>query len=121
MRNARQQLVGWAVMIFVIGLLACAGGLVMIKVLPPMDSARIMSKLPAPLQEAVNALLFPHPDFVPTPVAQPVKNVAALLTPMATHRAPTTGGASPLRVALRAHRPSYHRSDEGRQEGRGRH
>src|SRR3989304_450957 len=95
MRNVRQQWVGWAVMVFVIGLRAGAGGLVMIKVLPPMDSARIMSKLPAPLQAAVNALLFPHPDFVPTPVAQPVKNIAGLLTPDATRRSPTATAVAP--------------------------
>ena len=78
MKNAKQQLLGWSVMAFVVSLLACAGGLVMLKVLPPVDSARIMSKLPGPIRQVADAILFPHPDLVPTPITLPSINLASL-------------------------------------------
>ncbi len=87
MRNLRSLVVGWGVMFFVVALIACAGGLFMLKVLPPIDADRIMRRLPAPARQAVNSLLFPHPDQLPTPDA-PIVNVASLLTPMPT-RQPT--------------------------------
>ncbi len=86
MRNAKQQLVGWALIGFVAVLALCAGGLIVLKVLPPRDQSRIMLHLPAPVRLAVNNLLFPHPDSVPTP-SGPVKNISLLLTPLATHAA----------------------------------
>src|SRR5512146_887075 len=87
MRNTKQQLIGWALIGFVAVLALCAGGLIMLKVLPPREQSRIMLRLPAPMRQAVSNLLFPHPASVPTP-SEPVKNVALLLTPAAT-RPPT--------------------------------
>ena len=98
MKNAKQQLLGWSVMAFVVSLLACAGGLVMLKVLPPVDSARIMSKLPGPIRQVADAILFPHPDLVPTPITRPSINVASLLTPIptSTPRPTSTPTATPI-------------------------
>jgi hypothetical protein len=85
MSNKRSILLGWGVMFFVVALIACAGGLFMLKVLPPIDADRILRRLPAPARQAVNALLFPHPDLLPAPAA-PIVNVASLLTPAPTRR-----------------------------------
>ncbi|CAG0935584.1 hypothetical protein TFLX_04426 [Thermoflexales bacterium] len=87
MRNAKQQLIGWALIGFVAVLTLCAGGLIVLKVMPPREQSRIMLRLPAPVRQAVSNLLFPHPDNVPPP-SEPVKNVSLLLTPAAT-RPPT--------------------------------
>ncbi len=87
MRNAGQQLIGWALIGFVVALTLCAGSLIVLKVLPPREQSRVMQRLPAPVRLAVSNLLFPHPDIVPTP-SEPVKNVSLLLTPVAT-RPPT--------------------------------
>jgi hypothetical protein len=86
MRNPKGQLIGWALIGFVAVLAVCAGGLIVLKVLPPRDQSRIMLRLPAPVRQAVSNLLFPHPDIVPTP-SEPVKNVSLLLTPQATRTA----------------------------------
>ncbi|MBI5566295.1 MAG: tetratricopeptide repeat protein [Chloroflexi bacterium] len=87
MSNKRSLVLGWGVMFFVVALIACAGGLFMLKVLPPIDADRIMRRLPASARQAINSVLFPHPDQLPTPAA-PIVNVASLLTPAAS-RAPT--------------------------------
>src|SRR5512134_3472286 len=83
MRNAKQQLIGWALIGFVAVLAMSAAGLIVLKVLPPREQSRVMLRLPAPVRQAVSNLLFPHPDIVPTP-SEPVKNVSLLLTPVAT-------------------------------------
>jgi tetratricopeptide (TPR) repeat protein len=87
MRNAKQQLIGWGLIGFIAVLALCAAGLVVLKVLPPRDQARVLQRLPAPVRAAVNNWIFPHPESVPAPSA-PVKNISALLTPQAT-RQPT--------------------------------
>ncbi len=87
MRNIGQQLIGFALIGFIMALMLCAGSLIVLKVLPPQTQSRVMARLPMPVRQAVSNLLFPHPDIVPTP-SEPVKNVALLLTPMAT-RPPT--------------------------------
>ena len=87
MRNAKQQLIGWALIGFIAALSLCAAGLIVLKVLPPREQSRVMLRLPAPLRVAVNNLLFPHPDIVPTP-NEPVKNASLLLTPQATRTLP---------------------------------
>jgi tetratricopeptide (TPR) repeat protein len=87
MSRKRSLVLSWGVMLFVVALIACAGGLFMLKVLPPIDADRILRRLPAPVRLAVNSLIFPHPDQLPTPAA-PIVNVASLLTPAAP-RAPT--------------------------------
>lgn len=80
--QARKSLIfAWGAMVFIVLLIACAGGLLMLKVLPPLDADRIMRRLPGPARQAVSAILFPHPDWVPTPDRAQVVNVAALLTP----------------------------------------
>jgi tetratricopeptide (TPR) repeat protein len=97
MRNVKQQLIGWGLIGFVAVLALCAFGMVVLKVLPPRDQARVMQRLPVPVRVAVNNWIFPHPDSVPAPSA-PVKNIASLLTPQAT-RQPTltpTWTPSPL-------------------------
>ncbi len=86
MRNAKQQLVGWALIGFVAVLAVCAGGLIVLKILPPRDQSRVMLHLPMPVRLAVSNLLFPHPDSVPAP-SGPVKNISLLLTPIATRAA----------------------------------
>jgi tetratricopeptide (TPR) repeat protein len=98
MRNFRSLVVGWGVMFFVVALIACAGGLFMLKVLPPIDADRILRRLPAPARQAVNTLLFPHPDQLPTPDA-PSVNVASLLTPMPTRRPTWTPTIEPSPTA----------------------
>jgi tetratricopeptide (TPR) repeat protein len=85
MRNAWQQIIGWGLIGFVAVLAACALGLAVLKVIPPRDQARAMQRMPAPLRQMVNNLLFPHPDWVPTPIGQ-AQNISALLTPAATRR-----------------------------------
>lgn len=85
MSNKRSLVLGWGVMLFVVTLIACAGGLFMLKVLPPIDADRIMRRLPAPARQAINSVLFPHPDQLPTPAA-PIVNVASLLTPAPTRK-----------------------------------
>ncbi len=87
MRNARGQVIGWALVGFVAVLACSAAGLIVLKVLPPREQSRVMLRLPAPVRQAVSNLLFPHPDIVPTP-SGPVKNVSALLTPIATRTPP---------------------------------
>ena len=87
MRNAKQQLVGWGLIGFIGVLALCAVGMLVLKVLPPRDEARVLQHLPMPVRIAVNNWIFPHPDSVPAPSA-PVKNIASLLTPIAT-RQPT--------------------------------
>ena len=99
MKNAKQQLIGWALIGFVAVLIACAGSLVMLKVLPPRDQARVMQRLPAPVRQAVSNLMFPHPDSVPTP-SGPVQNVSLLLTPQATHMPLPQPPAAPLVPSL---------------------
>jgi len=89
MRNTKQLILSWGVMLFIVALIACTGGLVMLKVLPPRDQDRILRRLPVPVRQAVNTLLFPHPDLAPTPNA-PVVNVSALLTPFPTARPTAT-------------------------------
>src|SRR5512136_2271294 len=84
MRNAKQQLIGWGLIGFIAVLALCAAGMVVLKVLPPRDQARVLQRLPAPVRVAVNNWIFPHPESVPAPSA-PVKNISALLTPQATH------------------------------------
>jgi hypothetical protein len=95
MRNAKQQLIGWALIGFVAALALCASSLLVLKVLPPRDQSRVMSHLPAPVRLALNNLLFPHPDIVPTP-SEPVKNVSLLLTPLATRTRVPQPTATPL-------------------------
>jgi hypothetical protein len=87
MRNPKGQLIGWALIGFVLVLALCASSLLVLKVLPPREQSRVMLRLPAPVREAVSNLLFPHPDIVPTP-SEPVKNVSLLLTPQATRTLP---------------------------------
>ena len=98
MRNAKQQLIGWALIGFVAVLVVCAGGLIVLKVLPPREQSRVMLRLPAPVRQAVGTFLFPHPEMVPTP-SEPVKNVSLLLTPMATRTATLQPTATPLEPA----------------------
>ena len=95
MRNPKGQLIGWALIGFVAVLAVCAGGLIVLKVLPPREQSRVMLRLPAPVRQAVSNLLFPHPDSVPTP-SEPVKNVSLLLTPMATRTLPPQPTATPI-------------------------
>lgn len=95
MRNARGQLIGWALLGFVAVLALCASGLIVLKVLPPREQSRVMLRLPAPVRQAVSNLLFPHPDIVPTP-SEPVRNVSLLLTPIATRTLPPQPTATPL-------------------------
>src|SRR5512134_3001259 len=95
MRNARQQLIGWALIGFVVVLAGSAAGLIVLKVLPPREQSRVMLHLPALMRQAVGNLLFPHPDIVPTPV-EPVKNVSLLLTPVATRTLPPQPTATPI-------------------------
>lgn len=90
-------MLGWGVMLFVVTLIACAGSLIMLKVLPPIDADRILRRLPAPARQAVNSILFPHPDQLPTPAA-PLVNVASLLTPVATRKSTWTPTAIPTDV-----------------------
>ncbi len=100
MRNAKQQLVAWTLIGFVAVLAVCAGGLVVLKILPPRDQSRVMLHLPMPVRLAVSNLLFPHPDIVPTP-SGPVKNISLLLTPIATRTAtlpPTATAGAPSSV-----------------------
>src|SRR5512139_3359763 len=94
MVNRKGQVIGWALIGFVMALAMCAGSLVVLKVLPPREQSRIMLRLPAPVRLAVSNLLFPHPDSVPTP-SGPVKNVSLLLTPMATRTLPPQPTATP--------------------------
>src|SRR5512134_2839868 len=97
MRNAKQQLIGWALIGFVAVLAVSAAGLIVLKVLPPREQSRVMQRLPAPVRQAVSNLLFPHPAIVPTP-SEPVKNVSLLLTPLATRTAtlPPQSTATPI-------------------------
>ncbi len=81
----KRQIIGWGLIGYVAVLALCATGLVALKILPPRDQARIMQRLPGPIRQAVDNLLFPHPDLVPTPGGQ-VQNVAALLTPQAVRK-----------------------------------
>lgn len=90
MRNTKHLMLGWGVMLFVVALIACAGGMIMLKVLPPRDQDRILRRLPAPMRQAVNTLLFPHPDLAPTPNVPVVANISALLTPFPTARPTAT-------------------------------
>jgi len=113
MRNAKQQLIGWGLIGFVAVLALCAAGMLVLKVLPPRDEARVLQHLPIPVRVAVNNWIFPHPDSVPAP-SVPVKNIASLLTPVATQQitplptlTPTTEPSStptlvPLDVPLAA-------------------
>ena len=94
MSNKRSLVLGWGVMFFVVALIACAGGLFMLKVLPPIDADRILRRLPAPARQAINSVLFPHPDQLPTPAA-PIVNVASLLTPAPTRRPTWTPTTTP--------------------------
>ncbi len=94
MRNPKGQFIGWALIGFVAALLFCAGSLFVLKVLPPREQSRVMQHLPAPLRVAINNLLFPHPDSVPTP-SGPVQNIALLLTPIATRTPQPT--ATPIK------------------------
>ena len=95
MRNAKQQLIGWGLIGFIAVLALCAAGLVVLKVLPPRDQARVLQRLPAPVRVAVNNWIFPHPESVPAPSA-PVKNISALLTPQATRQPTPTWTPSPV-------------------------
>ncbi len=97
MRNAKQQLIGWGLIGFVAVLALCASGMVVLKVLPPRDQARVLQRLPAPVRVAVNNWIFPHPESVPAPSA-PVKNIAALLTPQATRQPTPTPTLTPSPV-----------------------
>lgn len=81
--KTKRQILSWLVFAFVIGLMACAGGLIFLRVIPEADASRIMLKLPAPIRQVTDALLFPHPALVPTPIAIRVANLGALLTPIA--------------------------------------
>ena len=80
MSHKKSLLAAWGAMLFIVTLIACTAGLFMLKVLPPIDADRIMRRLPAPARQAVNTILFPHPDQLPTPAA-PIVNVSSLLTP----------------------------------------
>lgn len=96
MRNTQRQILAWGIMFVVVALIACGGGLFMLKMLPPIDADRIMRRLPGPMRQAVTTLLFPHPDQVPTP-ARPIVNAAVLLTPAPTRTpAPTVTSAPTL-------------------------
>jgi hypothetical protein len=95
MRNAWQQIIGWGLIGFVAVLAACALGLAVLKVIPPRDQARAMQRMPAPIRQVVNNLLFPHPDWVPTPIGQ-AQNISALLTPAATRRPIAQPTATPV-------------------------
>ncbi len=95
MRNAKQQLIGWALIGFIVVLALCAVGMVVLKVLPPRDQARVLQHLPAPVRVAVNNWIFPHPDSVPAPSA-PVKNISSLLTPIATRPSTPLPTSTPI-------------------------
>lgn len=97
MSHKKSLLAAWSAMLFIVMLIACAGGLFMLKVLPPIDADRIMRRLPAPARQAINTILFPHPDQLPTPAA-PIVNVASLLTPASTRLPTWTPTASPTPV-----------------------
>jgi tetratricopeptide (TPR) repeat protein len=92
--KTKRQIISWLVFAFVIGLMACAGGLIFLKVLPEADASRIMSKLPSPLHQLVDSILFPHPAQVPTPIAIKPANLGSLLTPIATSRLPIADSTS---------------------------
>ncbi len=92
----KRHIIGWGFIGYVMVLAMCAAGLVVLKALPPRDQSRIMQRLPGPMRQVVDNLLFPHPDLVPTPNWQ-VQNIAALLTPQPT-RQPNTPTAMPSRV-----------------------
>ncbi len=95
MRSTKQFILGWGVMLFVVALIACAGSMIMLKVLPPRDQDRILRRMPAPMRQAVNTLLFPHPDLAPTPNMPVVANISALLTPFPTARPSATSTMVP--------------------------
>ena len=80
----KRQIIGWGLLGYVAVLALCAAGMVVLKALPPRDQARVMDHLPIPMREAMNNLLFPHPDLIPTPNGQ-VQNISVLLTPEAAH------------------------------------
>jgi tetratricopeptide (TPR) repeat protein len=97
----KRQIFSWLVFAFVIGLMACSGGLIFLKALPEADASRIMSKLPGPVRQVVDSILFPHPAQVPTPSGIKVADLGSLLTPVATSRLPmadstTTPTPSPI-------------------------
>jgi len=98
MSHKRSLVLGWGVMFFVVALIACAGSLFMLKVLPPIDADRILRRLPAPARQAINSVLFPHPDQLPTPAA-PIVNVASLLTPAPTRKPTWTPTLEPTPTA----------------------
>src|SRR5512137_2571055 len=95
MRNAKQQLIGWALIGFIAVLALCAVGMVALKVMPPRDQARVLQHLPAPVRVAVNNWIFPHPNSVPAPSA-PVHNISSLLTPIATRQATPLPTPTPI-------------------------
>ncbi len=95
MRNVRHQIIGWGLIGFIGVLALCSLSLAILKVLPPRDQARVMQRMPAPMRQAVDNLLFPHPALVPTPREQ-VQNIAALLTPVPTRRPTARPTATPL-------------------------
>jgi tetratricopeptide (TPR) repeat protein len=88
--KTKRQLFSWIVFAFVIGLMLCAGGSIVLKILPQADAARVMSKLPGPIHQLVEALLFPHPAQVPTPIgSSTVADLGSLLTPIPPRPQPT--------------------------------
>jgi tetratricopeptide (TPR) repeat protein len=97
MSHKKSLLAAWGAMSFIVMLIACAAGLFMLKVLPPIDADRIMRRLPAPVRQTVNTILFPHPDQLPTPAA-PLVNVSSLLTPAPTRPPTWTPTAMPTPV-----------------------
>ncbi len=99
MRNPKGQLIGWALIGFVAALAVCAGSLIVLKVLPPREQSRIMLHMPAPVRQAVSNLLFPHPGSVPTPSGS-VKNIARLLTPVATRTATRAATPPPTATSI---------------------
>ncbi len=102
--KTKRQVFSWIVFAFVIGLMVCAGGSIVLKFLPQADTARIMSKLPGPIYQVVEALLFPHPDQVPTPIgSSTVANLGSLLTPIPTRPIPI---ATPTSIATPTLPPS---------------
>ena len=84
--KTKRKIISWLVFAFVVGLMACAGGLIFLKALPEADAARIMSKLPGPVRQVVDSILFPHPAQVPTPSGIKVADLGSLLTPIADGR-----------------------------------
>ncbi len=94
----KRQIIGWGLLGYVAVLALCAAGLIVLKILPPRDQARVILHLPGSMRQAVDNLLFPHPDLVPTPNGS-VQNISALLTPRPTRHPTIEPTATPIAPA----------------------